>query len=135
MTSVVNGLVADGDTPTAEALRAVAAAYQASGYEQGTVMLITDGESTCGDPCDAAVDILAAGFALQVYGVAFDSVDAAQEVECLRDVTDGASIYVEDGDGCAKPSTTSRDRSSKISVDAPERVTAEVGLGRGASAR
>ncbi|WP_280501533.1 VWA domain-containing protein, partial [Nocardia farcinica] len=48
LTADVLALEAGGDTPTAPALEAAAAALSARGYTGATVILISDGESTCG---------------------------------------------------------------------------------------
>lgn len=71
MTMKARGLVAGGDTPTAEALIAAADDLQVAGYSKGTIFLVSDGESTCDDPCAAARTLSRRGIDVTVVGVAF----------------------------------------------------------------
>ncbi|WP_156158973.1 VWA domain-containing protein [Demequina gelatinilytica] len=95
----VYGLTPDGDTPTAEALRAAADDLRAQGIEGATIVLVSDGEYSCEDPCPTASEIRASGFDLQVIGIALDNSDAGREqLECVSDATGGETYSVEDGD-------------------------------------
>ncbi|WP_062301737.1 VWA domain-containing protein [Demequina subtropica] len=95
----VYGLTPDGDTPTAEALRAAADDLRGQGIEGATIVLVSDGEYSCEDPCPAAAEIRASGFDLQVIGIALDNSDAGREqLECVSDATGGETYSVEDGD-------------------------------------
>lgn len=124
-------LSADGDTPTAEAIRAVVTDYQHAGYERGTLLLITDGESTCDDPCQAARDILAEGFALEVRGVAYATTEAIAELDCLSEVTNGASIYAGDEEALATAVEQASRPTLELDLDFESSIIADVGVGSG----
>lgn len=92
--NAVTGLDPSGDTPTAEALTYVSDLIR---RENGpvTVVLISDGMSSCGDPCEAADDLdRDTDWDLVVIG--FDLGDT-RELECMADVTGGTYINVDDG--------------------------------------
>jgi hypothetical protein len=94
-----------------ERLRGAIAAYNASGYTpigrslqeaandlppEGprTIVLVTDGEDTCGppDPCQVARDLIGSGFDVRVETVGFflqGNPTATQQLQCIADTTGG----------------------------------------------
>ncbi|TFB69022.1 VWA domain-containing protein [Cryobacterium glaciale] len=93
---------AGGGTPTAEALLAATKQLQDDGNTGATVVLVSDGESGCDDPCEAAAQIRAQGFDLQVQSVGFQTSAAGEtELECIAEKTDGTYTSVEDVDALA----------------------------------
>lgn len=112
----VRGLEADGDTPTAEALRAVADDLSGD-YEGATILLISDGESTCEDPCAAAQEITAQGFDLTVQAAGFQIDDAGMdELRCIADAT-GGGVY---------EATDSKELNDVVSAAATATLTLDV---------
>lgn len=131
--AVSDTLSADGSTPTAEAIRAVVADYQQAGYDRGTLLLITDGESKCDDPCQAARDILATGFLLEVKGIAYATTEARTELDCLSEVTNGASIYAGDEEALARAVDSASRPTLSVELDFERSLVADVGVGAGAA--
>ena len=87
-----------GDTPTALALRDAVADLQSLGFTDGTIVLVSDGESNCNeDPCDAAKEAAASGFQLTVNTVGFNISDAGKtELQCIANATEGTYTTVDD---------------------------------------
>lgn len=99
LTADVAALRANGDTPTAEALRAVADDLERAGKKSATIVLVSDGESTCGDPCEMAEELVNDGFLVTVHGVGFNISDAGrEELECISAATDGSYSDVANSD-------------------------------------
>jgi lysophospholipase L1-like esterase len=103
LAATVNALVAGGDTPTGTALRAAVDALKAVGYRQGTVLLVSDGESNCGaPPCEVAADIVDEGFDVTVDAVGFRTSDPGrQELACVSSATGGSYTDVDDSEELA----------------------------------
>lgn len=82
-------LVADGGTPTPDALRAAARDLPANGDR--TIVLISDGQSSCGNPCAVAQEIKNdLGVDFRVHAVGFNApTDAESELSCIADATGG----------------------------------------------
>jgi hypothetical protein len=96
MSAEIRTLQPDGDTPTAEAMRAAASDLDA--YEGGTLVIVSDGESTCSDPCEAAREIAAQGFDLETITVGFKiSDEGRRELRCVADALDGHYVDADDG--------------------------------------
>lgn len=98
--SVISALEADGDTPTAVALEA-AFVEDLPPTGKRTVVLISDGESTCGgDPCEVARSFADQGVEVEtptVNGIGFQISDTgAEELQCISDVTNGRYTTVDD---------------------------------------
>lgn len=130
--AIVRTLVPEGDTPTAEALVASAQALDAAGALSGTIILVSDGESTCADPCAAAGSIEAAGIAIQVHTVALAASDAArQELDCIAGATGGLSADAGDTDELQEILDDLSRPELTVSLDYPAQVVAEVGAGAG----
>ncbi len=129
MEAVVRSLSADGGTPTAEALLASFESMRDRGYEAGTVVLVSDGESTCDPPCEAARVLSESGFALQFLGVGFgDITEAGQgELDCIAETTDGTSVAAEDQDALQAELDAASTPSLEAELVYPTSVVAEVG--------
>lgn len=94
----IRSLVADGDTPTAEALTAAVQHMKDSGYSSGTVLLVSDGEHTCEDPCAVAAALDDDGFDVTVQAMGFQlSARGAEELTCVANATGGSYRDVSDG--------------------------------------
>jgi len=98
--SEVAALVASGGTPTPDAVRA-AAADVASSPKPQSIVLVSDGQSTCGDPCPVAAEIKQQqGVDFTVHTVGFHAPDAAEnELACVARVTGGKYFSVDDEAG------------------------------------
>ena len=98
MIETIRGLTANGDTPTAEALLASVEQLKAQGYSGATILLISDGHSTCDDPCAAAEQVVDQGFDLTVQAAGFQiSDDGLDELQCIADATGGEIYEATDG--------------------------------------
>lgn len=97
-TSAIDSLQAGGGTPTPDALTAAASDLPSSGDR--TVVLISDGQSGCGDPCPVAASLATSlGVGFRVHTVGFQaSATAGSELECIARVTGGTYVPVTDGD-------------------------------------
>ncbi|MGW4371004.1 GDSL-type esterase/lipase family protein [Nocardia takedensis] len=124
MSADVLALRADGDTPTAPALRAAARALTDKGFRSATMVLVSDGQSTCGgDPCEAAREIRSEGFELTVHGVGFElSGTGREELECIARTTSGRYISVENGRELIDTLSRITAHGLEVSVDAPGKV-------------
>lgn len=96
--SSVEGITADGSTPTGEALRALADDLTARGYTTATIVLVSDGESTCSaPPCDVAKQLVQEGFDVTVPTIGFrTSAAGSEELACVAEATGG--VYLDAGD-------------------------------------
>lgn len=96
--SSVEGITADGSTPTGEALRALADDLKARGYMAATIVLVSDGESTCSTPpCDVAKQLVSEGFDVTVPTIGFrTSAAGSKELACVAEATGG--VYLDAGD-------------------------------------
>lgn len=96
--SVTESWVADGDTPTGAALRAAAEVLHDNGGR--TMILISDGESTCNpDPCTVAQQLAAEGYQIQVDTIGFEISDVGRsELSCISDATGGSYVDAHDTD-------------------------------------
>ena len=118
----VRALQPDGNTPTAEALRAAAKDLKAGGAARGTIVLVSDGESTCDDPCEAAKEIAADGFDLQAITVGFRiSPGGREELECIADALDGRYVDAESGDALSDAVVEAS--RPQITIEAPDSIT------------
>lgn len=100
LSATIDGLQANGDTPTGDALRSAADAVRAQGRTAATFVLVSDGESNCGtDPCDVAKSISAEGFEITVQAMGFQISDEGRdELECIADATQGSYYDVSDSE-------------------------------------
>ncbi len=130
MAPVIRTLAPDGGTPTAEALLAAHQQMLAQGYEAGTIILVSDGESTCEPPCVAARTVADSGFGLQFIGVGFGDIGSAglEELSCIADVTDGTAIPAVDEDELNRVIDDASRPSLQLGLDFPTSVVPEVGV-------
>lgn len=97
MSRTIRQLTPDGDTPTAEALRHAGEILEP--YQRGTIVLVSDGESTCDDPCEAARELAGQGIELDAITVGFRiSEEGREELRCIAEALDGRYLDVEQGD-------------------------------------
>jgi hypothetical protein len=129
MGATIRTLNASGDTPTAAALEAAAEELRATGSSEGTIVLVSDGESNCGpDPCDTAGEIAESGIALQTITVGFRvSGEGARQLECIAEQTEGRYLSVHDNAGLAEAFDEISRPKLELTVNYPSEVTAEVG--------
>lgn len=93
----VDGLTPRGYTPIAESLRQ-AAGLLPSG--DGAVIVISDGEDSCGDPpCEAAAELKKQNPGLRISTVGFKT--ATPELSCIASSTDGLFVTADDADQLA----------------------------------
>lgn len=116
MSAQVRALEAAGGTPTAESLRAAADDLRAAEYRAATIVLVSDGESTCDPPCDVAKQLAAENFHITVNTVGFQ-IDAAgaQELQCVADATGGS--YTDAADSEALIDELSASQAASLDLD------------------
>ncbi len=88
---VVDGAVPRGQTPIAYSLEQAARDFGAPSDEERSIVLVSDGEETCGgDPLATVRDLAAQGFKVKVHTIGFD-VDAAAraQLESISRATGG----------------------------------------------
>jgi hypothetical protein len=128
MSAYIRGLTADGDTPTAEALLAAAEDLRRAGITKANVVLLSDGEHTCDDPCAAAAEIRQSGIDVRVISVGFVLSDAGkEELRCIADETGGTYIDAADTEDLATVIGGLTAPRLELSVDHPDSVVADVG--------
>ena len=103
MGSAIRKLQPDGDTPTAEAMRAAAGEITAdnarNGTKGGTLVIVSDGESTCADPCDVAKELAGKGLDLETITVGFNISDAGRkQLQCISGALSGRYLDIHDSD-------------------------------------
>jgi Ca-activated chloride channel family protein len=107
--SVVNALNPAGKTPLVEAVRQAAEVLDYR-TEKGVVVLVTDGEETCGGaPCDLGKFLKANGRALTVHvigyqltGFSWTGAESILDVQCLAEETGGLYITAKNRDDLVK---------------------------------
>ncbi|MGY1684459.1 GDSL-type esterase/lipase family protein [Geodermatophilus sp. SYSU D00867] len=120
MSAVVRALRADGGTPTAEALQAAADDVRDAGFGAATIVLVSDGESTCDPPCPVAQRLVDEGFDLTVNTVGFRIDDAgADELRCIADATGGTYTDVRDSAELGERLAATQAPRLTLDVDAP----------------
>ncbi|MFY9487499.1 MAG: VWA domain-containing protein [Solirubrobacterales bacterium] len=128
MSAFIRGLEPDGDTPTAEALRTAFEEIKQS-HGSGTLVLVSDGESTCDPPCDVANELADQGVDIDTITVGFRISDSGrEELECIADALNGRYVDANDNgelqgilDDLSQPKLTISQLSN------PARVVAEAG--------
>jgi hypothetical protein len=100
----VDGITADNDTPTGVALRSLADDLTQRGYNAATIVLVSDGESTCGPPpCDVANELVDEGFSVTVPTIGFRTSDeGARELACISQATGARTFAAEDSSELAE---------------------------------
>jgi Ca-activated chloride channel family protein len=107
--SVVNALNPAGKTPLTEAVRQAAEVLDYK-TEKGVVVLVTDGEETCGGaPCDLGKFLKANGRGLTVHvigyqltGFSWTGAESILDVQCLAQETGGLYISAKNRDDLVK---------------------------------
>ncbi|WP_157439235.1 GDSL-type esterase/lipase family protein [Agreia sp. Leaf244] len=126
--ATVDALTADGGTPTGPALLSAVGALTAQKVSAATLVLVSDGESNCGEgPCDVAKQLVGTGFDLTVHTVGFQVSDQGRaELTCVAGATGGSYIDVDDGDHL---NTTLRELTrASLSVQASGRLNPLAGV-------
>jgi endonuclease/exonuclease/phosphatase family metal-dependent hydrolase len=98
--TAVGGLEANGGTPTPDALRAAVANFPASATEK-ILILVSDGQSGCGDPCPVAKELKAQqGVSFTAFTVGFETTGQAEtELSCIAAATGGSYFPASDTAG------------------------------------
>jgi Mg-chelatase subunit ChlD/lysophospholipase L1-like esterase len=98
----ITSLTAGGGTPTPDALLG-AATDLAPVQGPKAIILVSDGQSTCGNPCPTAQSIKdQQGIDFKVHTVGFQAPEAAEdELACIARVTGGQYVPATDADGLA----------------------------------
>ena len=107
--SVVNALNPAGKTPLTEAVKQAAEVLDYK-TEKGVVVLVTDGEETCGGaPCELGKFLEANGRALTVHvigyqltGFSWTGAESILDVKCLAEETGGLYITAKNRDDLVK---------------------------------
>jgi len=107
--SVVNALNPAGKTPLVDAVRQAAEVLDYR-TEKGVVVLVTDGEETCGGaPCELGKFLKANSRALTVHvigyqltGFSWTGAESILDVECLAEETGGLYIAAKNRDDLVK---------------------------------
>ncbi|WP_170321422.1 VWA domain-containing protein [Acrocarpospora pleiomorpha] len=96
----IDGLSASGGTPTTDALELAAANFPSAATEK-ILVLVSDGESTCGDPCPTAKQLHdQLGISFTAYTVGFQTSGQAEtELSCIADATGGKYFAATDTEG------------------------------------
>lgn len=102
----LRGLMPQGKTPLADALRMAGGAIPRTA-EEADIVLITDGLESCGgDPCAVAADLRAQGIPVRAHVVGFGLTEGeVQQIACVAEETGGQVILAQSGDDLAKALT------------------------------
>jgi von Willebrand factor type A domain len=117
----IDGLQADGDTPTGPALTDAVNSLKARGIESANIVVVSDGLFNCGDdPCDVAKGLANSGFTVSIQTVGFDITDdGAQDLKCMADATGGSYFSVSDGAALNDVITKLTTPTFKLTLSAP----------------
>lgn len=131
ITSAVDALVPDGNTPTHVALQEAANDLPAVGYR--TIVLVSDGESNCGGEggvtCEVARNLAETGITT-VNSVGFQiSNEGAEELQCIADATKGNYETVETSEQLVEHLEELSGPKLEVTVDAPSSVDLASGGG------
>lgn len=136
--AAVRRLTPDGNTPTGPALDHAARLIRDT-YGQdarGVIVLVSDGESNCGEipVCEVAKEIRASGLEVQINTVGLNLTGAAEEeMRCVADATGGRYIDAGSGSGTdlSAAIAASAQAALSLTVSAPDRLRVVSGLGGG----
>lgn len=97
VSAAVQAINPKGKTPLTDAVREAASAMRFE-EDRATVILLSDGEETCGgDPCAMAKELDTAGVDLTIHVVGFDlSDDQTTNLRCMADNTGGKFLKADD---------------------------------------
>ena len=120
----IRQLTASGNTPTGPALRGVVDSLKQKGFTSATLLLISDGESNCGQPpCEVAKSIVDEGFALSVPSIGFTISDKGRdELTCISQVTGSSYREADNADQLIKELSQYEQRDLEVSVESPTRI-------------
>ena len=120
----IRQLTASGNTPTGPALRGVVDSLKQKGFTSATLLLISDGESNCGEPpCEVAKSIVDEGFALSVPSIGFTISDKGRdELTCISQATGSSYREADNADQLIKELSQYEQRDLEVSVEAPTRI-------------
>ncbi|MFJ4264636.1 VWA domain-containing protein [Paenarthrobacter nicotinovorans] len=90
----------DGGTPTSQAMLDAAAYLRSEGLSEVTIVLVSDGESNCGDnPCETAKKLKSENINVIVNTVGFDISSSGQsELECVAQASGGRYASAQNSD-------------------------------------
>ena len=98
-----------GETPIPAALREAAKAIGGEGKR--SVVLVSDGESTCGDPCDVAREVANSGVDIQVDVVGLSvSGQAKRQLQCIAEQGKGTYYDAKDAQELSRSLTRISER-------------------------
>lgn len=123
MDRYVRTLEAVGDgTPTGLALKKAGQDLQRAGGSRGVILLVSDGESNCGDvsppPCDVAKELADSGIDITVNTVGFQISEVGRsELRCIAEATGGTYADVDDGGELADEITTYSTPELELTLD------------------
>lgn len=111
--SAIHRYAPKGQTPTAYALRKAADDLGTTG--QRSIVLVSDGESTCSpDPCDTAKDLAAEGIDLRVDVIGFKvGKKARSQLNCISTATNGKYFDASDTAGLTTALETVKTRANQ----------------------
>lgn len=94
----LRGLMPQGKTPLADALRRAAAEIPRTA-EEADIVLVTDGLETCGgDPCAVAAELAAQGIPIRAHVVGFGLTESeVQQIACVAEQTGGMVLATQSG--------------------------------------
>lgn len=123
LNSATDGLTADGGTPTPDALRAAAADLPSTG--ERTIILISDGDSSCGDPCIAAAELeKELGIGFKVHTVGFNAPENAEsELTCISQATGGKYYQATDGASLSTAISTATEEAVAVEDESEDSAT------------
>ncbi len=103
----LRGLMPQGKTPLADALRLAGQSIPRTS-EEADIVLITDGLESCdGDPCAVAAELSAQGIPVRAHVVGFGLTEGeVQQIACVAETTGGQVLLAQSGDDLAKALTT-----------------------------
>ncbi len=106
LTEASDGLIASGPTPIEATLRAAINDLPSS--LNRTVVLLSDGEESCGgNPCSAVTSLVQAGVSVKINTVGIGTTGtAADQLQCIATVTGGGYFQANTVDGLVKALTT-----------------------------
>lgn len=102
----LRGLMPQGKTPLADALRMAGGAIPRTA-EEADIVLITDGLESCGgDPCAVAADLRAQGIPVRAHVVGFGLTEGeVQQIACVAEATGGQVLLAQSADDLAQALT------------------------------
>ena len=130
--TVAHSFGAKGYTPITEAIRQAAGSLPRGENERNTVVLVSDGEETCGgDPCALAAELAAGDIELVIHtiGLAVDEATRAQ-LQCIADVTGGSYRDADSAEELDLALVEAADAAAEVTGgDVDDEVAAAFGLG------